>query len=70
MSRENGLQLLHGGLKRVQERGVRYEVADELRISAPPLDDRAWIHLCSHEEQGSCGWRRRRQSNAAPSFAT
>ncbi len=37
MTRENGLQLLHGGLKRVQERGARYEVADELRISAPQL---------------------------------
>jgi len=43
------LQLLYGGLKRVQERGARYEVADEieLRIYAPSLDDRALIHLCS-----------------------
>ena len=37
MTRENSLQLLHGGLKCVQERGARYEVADELRISAPSL---------------------------------
>ena len=29
-TRENGLQLLHGGLERVQERGARDEVADEL----------------------------------------
>jgi hypothetical protein len=42
-TRENGLQLLHGGLKRVQERGARYQVEDELRISAPSLDDRALI---------------------------
>ena len=42
-TRENGLQLLHGGLKRVQERGARYQVADELRIAAPSLDDRALI---------------------------
>jgi hypothetical protein len=42
-SRENGLQLLQGGLKRVQERGARYQVADELRISAPSLDDRTLI---------------------------
>ncbi len=41
-TRESRLQLLHGGLKRVQERGARYQVADELRISALPLDDRAW----------------------------
>ena len=38
----------------MQERGARYQVVDELRISAPSLDDRAWIHLCSLEEQGSC----------------
>lgn len=31
---ENNLRLLHGGLSRVQERGARYHVADELRISA------------------------------------
>jgi hypothetical protein len=42
-TRENRLQLLHGGLKRVQERGARYYAADELRIPAPPLDDRARI---------------------------
>ena len=42
---ENGLQLLHGGLKPVQERGAHHEAVDELRISAPMLDDRAWIHL-------------------------
>ncbi len=54
MTRENGLQLLHSGLKRVQERGARYQVADELRIPAPWLDDRALIHLCSQEEQGYC----------------
>ena len=58
-SRENGLQLLHGGLKRVQERGVRYQVADEFGISAPSFDDRAWIHLRSGiargaARQGSC----------------
>ena len=39
-TRENRLQLLHGGLKRVQERGARYQVTDELRIPAAPLDDR------------------------------
>jgi adenylyl- and sulfurtransferase ThiI len=27
-TRENRLQLLHGGLKRVQERGARYQVSD------------------------------------------
>ena len=43
-TREYGLQLLHGGLKRVQERGARYQVADESRLSAPSLDDRVWIH--------------------------
>ena len=42
-TRENGLQLLHGGLKRVQESGARYQVAEELRISAPSLNDRALI---------------------------
>jgi hypothetical protein len=42
-TRENGLQLLHGGLKRVQERGARYQVADEFGIPAPSLDDRALI---------------------------
>ncbi len=59
VTRENSLQLHHGGLKRVQERGARYEVVDELRISAPligacacnvlgifarSLDSRACIH--------------------------
>jgi len=48
-TRENGLQLLHGGLKRVQERGARYQVADELRIPAPSLNDRVCIHLCSQD---------------------
>ena len=67
MTRENGLQLLHSGLKRVQERGARYQVADELRISAPPLgacacnvlgisapslDRRACIHRCLQKEPG------------------
>jgi hypothetical protein len=33
-NRENGLQLLQGGLEPVQERGTHQEV-DELRISAP-----------------------------------
>ena len=55
-TRENGLQLLHGGLKRVQERGARYQVADELRslmISAPLLNDRgliAFALLVAHGE--------------------
>jgi hypothetical protein len=40
-TRENGLQLLHGGLKRVQERGANNKVEDQLRIPAPSLDDRA-----------------------------
>jgi hypothetical protein len=53
-TRENRLQLLHGGLKRVQERGARYKAADELRIPAPPLHDSALIHLCSQEGQGYC----------------
>ena len=66
-TRENGLQLLHGGLKRVQERGVSYQVADEFGISAPSLDDRAWIHLCSQEGQGSCRWRRRFSPPPPPS---
>ena len=57
-TRENGLQLLHGGLKRVQERGARYQVADELRIPAPSLSDRVLIHLCWQEEH-SCMWRRK-----------
>jgi hypothetical protein len=35
---ENGLQRLHGGLKRVQELGAREEVVDESVISAPSLD--------------------------------
>ena len=43
-TRKNRLQLLHGGLKRVQECGARYKVADDLRISAPPLNERACIH--------------------------
>ena len=66
-TRKNRLQLLHGGLKRVQERGARCEVADELRISAPPLgacacnvlgisapslDRRACIHRCLQKEPG------------------
>jgi hypothetical protein len=66
-TRENRLQLLHGGLKRVQERGVRHQLADELRISAPwlgacacselgivvrSLDSRACIHWCTQEEPG------------------
>jgi hypothetical protein len=38
-TRENRLQLLHGGLKRVQERGTRYKAADELRISAPTFNN-------------------------------
>jgi hypothetical protein len=44
-TRENRLQLLHGGLKRVRERGARYKVADEgeLRLPAASLDDRALI---------------------------
>jgi hypothetical protein len=37
-TRENGLQLLDGGLKRVQERGARDEVVDESFISAPSLN--------------------------------
>ena len=45
VTRENGLQLLHGGLKRVQERGACYKVADKLRISEPLLDDRACHEL-------------------------
>jgi hypothetical protein len=57
-TRENRLQLLRGGLKRVQERGARYKVADELRIPAPPLHDRARVHLCSQEGPCNCGWRR------------
>ena len=40
-TRKNRLQLLHGGLKRVQERGTRYKVADDLRISEPSLGDGA-----------------------------
>jgi hypothetical protein len=50
---ENRLQLLHGGLKRVQERGVRYQAADELRTPAPPFHDRALIALAlfvAHDE--------------------
>jgi hypothetical protein len=40
-TRKNRLQLLHGGLKRVQECGAHYKVADDLRISAPSLGDGA-----------------------------
>jgi hypothetical protein len=29
LTRENGLQLLQGGLKPVQERGARYQIVDE-----------------------------------------
>jgi hypothetical protein len=42
---EIGLQLLQGGLKPVQERGALYEAADELRLCAASLDQRAFIHL-------------------------
>ncbi len=52
-TRENRLQLLHGGLKRVQERGARYKVADELRTPAASLDDRALIAFAlfvAHDE--------------------
>jgi hypothetical protein len=34
-TRENRPELLHGGLKRVQEHGARYRVANELRLSVP-----------------------------------
>ncbi len=54
MTQENSLQLLHSGLKRVQERGAHYQVADELRISAPPL--------------GACWAFPRRRLTAAPAF--
>jgi hypothetical protein len=37
-------------LKRVQERGARYQVADELGIPAPPLDDRV-CHTYAPEEE-------------------
>jgi hypothetical protein len=43
-TRENRLQLLHGGLKRAQEGGVRYKVIDAPRISAPSTGDCARIH--------------------------
>jgi hypothetical protein len=36
---ENSLKLLHGGLKRVQERGTRYKVADELRTSSTTFNN-------------------------------
>ena len=38
-TRTTCLQLLHGGLKRMQKRGACYEVADELRMSEPLFDD-------------------------------
>ena len=52
-NRENGLQLLHGGLKRVQERGVCYKVAEPLRYDrachelaafTPSLESHASVH--------------------------
>jgi hypothetical protein len=52
-TRENRLQLLHGGLKRVQEHGARYKVADELRLPAASLDNRALIAFAlfvAHDE--------------------
>ncbi len=72
-NRENGLQLLQGGLEPVQERGTRHEVFVELRISAPSLDNRAcnelrisspffcscaFLHCCSQEEYGKRRVRR------------
>ena len=62
----------HGGdLKPVQERGARYEAADELRLCAAPLDERVFIHLLWEKAQGKCGWRGRFSlaAAAAPSCA-
>jgi hypothetical protein len=43
-TQESDSKLLRGDLKPVQESGARDEVADDLRISAPSLDNRAWVH--------------------------
>ena len=68
---EIGQQLLQGGLKPVQERGARYEAADELRLCAASLDERAFVHLWWEKAQGKCGWRGRFSlaAAAAPSCA-
>ena len=55
---ENGLQLLQGGLKPVQERGALYEAADELRIRAPLLGERVFVHLWWQKAQRDCGWQK------------
>jgi hypothetical protein len=47
-------------LKRVQERGARYQVADELGINAPPLDDRVCHTFAPSLHSGGGGERKKR----------
>jgi hypothetical protein len=53
-------------LEPVQERGARYEVTDELMISAPSLDNRAWIHFAFAYGAGRIGVRIRTVAEIRP----